>query len=557
MGDYDALMAAPLPAAAGSPTPAPAAAGGDYSALMAAPVPNAEPPSILESVGRGALQGASFGFADEIAGALGAAFTPKTYRQARDESRAAYAAAKEANPKAYVAGEIGGGLASAVIPGGVLGKAAEGGAAAVEAAPTIGRLALKGAATGAAYGGAQALGDSTADLTQGDFHGAIADTLRGAAIGGLTGAIIHPAATKLLEGAPERQAQNILDEIAQGEGKAGSATTTAKKLLARDKEDIVRTIQEDPVLAKAIAKPAKEALPVINETLDRVGSALDPNYQVVTKATGGVSLSSLVRTLDQKAAEYAKSPLNEQYVNAIEDIRNSALKAWAPRLHGALQTEEAQAVPAIRDAILDRLDTKVPEQDLRKMVTRLQTRGSQAINPLNPGEATIMKADMAQLLKGVLDEHLDAAAAAAPDVATAVNNIRQINSTYSALANIQKAIEQRGWKEMTGSTSLGGHLGKLADLGGLGAAALGLAHGGSLPGAIATAALAHYAPGAARTLTHEGNRVLADIAAKAAAGQPTAELVAHAIKVGVPRAVILRVISGITKALSGNQEATP
>ena len=80
-----------------------------------------EPPSILESVGRGALQGASMGFADEIAGAIGAATSKKTYTEARDESRAAFDLAKSTNPKAYLAGEVGGGFAGALAPGAVAG----------------------------------------------------------------------------------------------------------------------------------------------------------------------------------------------------------------------------------------------------------------------------------------------------------------------------------------------------------------------------------------------------------------------------------------------------
>ena len=182
----------------------------------------------------------------------------------------------------------------------------------------------------------------------------------------------------------------------------------------------------------------------------------------------------MVDFLDGKVAELKKTPLNEQYVHAVEDIRNSALEAWAPNLNAALRSEEARAVPAVKAAVLDQLDVQVPTADVRKMVTRLQTRGSQVINPLNPGEASIMKADMASMLKTFLDSHLDAAAAGAPDVATAVANIRQINSTYSALANIQKAIEQRAWKEETNSKSLGGHLGQLGQLL---AGVVGAAHG--------------------------------------------------------------------------------
>ena len=74
-------------------------------------------PSKTESFVRGAAQGASMGFADEITAAGEALFTDKPYTQAREESRAAYTEAKEANPKTSFVGEMGGAAATALIPG--------------------------------------------------------------------------------------------------------------------------------------------------------------------------------------------------------------------------------------------------------------------------------------------------------------------------------------------------------------------------------------------------------------------------------------------------------
>lgn len=81
-------------------------------------------PGKLESFGRGAAQGATLGYADELTGALEALKDKVTgsdgnltdlYRQHRDESRANYEAAHEANPWTYRAGELGGGVASLAI----------------------------------------------------------------------------------------------------------------------------------------------------------------------------------------------------------------------------------------------------------------------------------------------------------------------------------------------------------------------------------------------------------------------------------------------------------
>jgi hypothetical protein len=140
-------------------------------------------PSALESGLRGGAQGVSLGFADEIAGGLEALkaklagdATPfeELYARHRDESRAKYAEAQETNPNAYLAGELGGGAATALVPG--LG-AARGLAGAVK--------------VGAAMGAAQGLGSSEADLLKGEVGQAATDAALGGVAGGAAGALGH------------------------------------------------------------------------------------------------------------------------------------------------------------------------------------------------------------------------------------------------------------------------------------------------------------------------------------------------------------------------------
>lgn len=101
--------------------------------------------SEAESAARGFAQGATLGFADEISGGVESLFTDKSYEQARDESRKNFKTAEKANPGYYLAGEVGGGLATAAIPFG--------------GTATLG----KAIATGAKLGGVTALGNSEAD----------------------------------------------------------------------------------------------------------------------------------------------------------------------------------------------------------------------------------------------------------------------------------------------------------------------------------------------------------------------------------------------------------
>lgn len=127
--------------------------------------------SMLESGARGLAQGLTLNFADEATGAIESLLTDKTYEQARDESRKAYAAAQKANPITYGGAELGGAVATAFVPGlGVLnaGKGAR-------LAEIAGKAALQGGVSSA--GSSEATG---AELLK--------DTAKGAAIAGSLGA---------------------------------------------------------------------------------------------------------------------------------------------------------------------------------------------------------------------------------------------------------------------------------------------------------------------------------------------------------------------------------
>lgn len=134
--------------------------------------------SQAESLGRGLVQGGTFNFGDEIGGGLYAlkdaagkmslSDLVSDYVKNRDDIRNNNDAAKKANPWTYGAGELGGGVATSLIPGVGFTKGA-----------SLANILTKGAA----IGGANALGASRADLTQGDVGGAALDTTIGAGLG--------------------------------------------------------------------------------------------------------------------------------------------------------------------------------------------------------------------------------------------------------------------------------------------------------------------------------------------------------------------------------------
>lgn len=152
--------------------------------------PTPATPGMLESAARGAEQGATFGFGDEINGGLEALLNGVTgkdkglsildaYKQHRDESRAAMDAASAVHPYLYGAGNVAGALGAGLLTAGVGGLAG--------AAP-LAEQGLAGAAkAGAAYGALSGLGD-TKDITD------VGQTAKDVAGNALAGAAIAPVA---------------------------------------------------------------------------------------------------------------------------------------------------------------------------------------------------------------------------------------------------------------------------------------------------------------------------------------------------------------------------
>lgn len=163
-----------------------------------------EAPSELKSAALGALQGGTLGFADEGEGAIRAlANSPNSiedlkakYQQYRDIARKRDEEAKNANPKSYFAGNIGGSLATAAIPG-------------------LGEMNL---AKAVGMGAAAGLGSSNQDLTNGNPMSALkaaGDTavggtlgLAGGLIGKGIGKVLAPSALKSRSGAAAIKAIN-------------------------------------------------------------------------------------------------------------------------------------------------------------------------------------------------------------------------------------------------------------------------------------------------------------------------------------------------------------
>jgi hypothetical protein len=183
--------------------------------------------SYLESLLRGGAQGATLGFADELSGGGQALMDASknegltnidlpqllaNYSKHRDESRKEFDAAEQANPKTFLAGQIGG-----AIPGALLAPEAAG---------------LKGmAAVGAGMGALSGAGTSKADLTKGDVSGFAKDVATDAAGGAILNASLGSLLSKFSPSALEK-----------------TAAERAVKATGANKSQIKKLIDSDRVL---------------------------------------------------------------------------------------------------------------------------------------------------------------------------------------------------------------------------------------------------------------------------------------------------------------------
>ncbi len=208
-----------------------------------------EAPGLLESFGRGAVEGLTFGFDDKLG-----------MDKARRE------ASKEANPWTHFMGEAAGALlpmaGASLLPGGQAPAGAEAagllarGAGLVRSALTAGEIGTLGQATaqgaklGATYGGLSGAGhaDIRPEDTMAEALGKRAiGAAKGAGSGAAAGAVLGPVAHGLYRGA-QALGDTAGNAAAETAGTGKGALVTATKRLERDRispEDLIAQIRSE------------------------------------------------------------------------------------------------------------------------------------------------------------------------------------------------------------------------------------------------------------------------------------------------------------------------
>lgn len=293
--------------------------------------------SAWEAAGRGALQGATANFSDEIyAGGRGIAdaLTPNSvsdlvtgtkhsfsdgYDRGLAEVRKANHEAEAQHPTASLGGELAG--SALPLAAGYLATALSSGAAAPAAAVTTARTAtllnrmMTGAKTGAAYGAAYGVGgaESAPDATLGEAAlNRVTGGLKGAAVGGAAGAALTPAidaAGSVVNGLmnpvraalnPKGQAASKLAEAFQRDGTPGQGpmalATQDKPHLFADAGSTLADVGGENVRGKM-----RSALNVPNAERDQFTQMLNERQ----KAQPGAVEDQLAKNLGDPAQYYA------------------------------------------------------------------------------------------------------------------------------------------------------------------------------------------------------------------------------------------------------------
>lgn len=263
--------------------------------------------SQLESGLRGLAQGGSLGFADEGTGLAEALWSKakgnpeafgKLYAQSRDESRNAYKEAEKSNPKIYGAGELGGAIGSAFIPGLNVAKGAS-------LATTAGRAALQGGLMGAG-----STEDSLTSLS------GLGDVAKGAALGGAGGAAGY-GLSKAIGAAPGMLSRGAdkLDQAA--EDFAVKATGATGRQAEKFSEGTGRELLDRGIVkfGDTPEKVAERAAAMQAESGRGIGSAL----QELDKRGVTASVDNVVSSIQSQIDELSRVPGNEKIVGQLKN----------------------------------------------------------------------------------------------------------------------------------------------------------------------------------------------------------------------------------------------
>lgn len=428
-----------------------------------------QPYSKLGSAGRGLLQGGSLGFADEIAGAvqspIGAAKKAasyvglsdanpndpdvQAYNKGKQDYRAEDEAAKLENPKSFIAGNLGGGLLTAFVPG--LGIAKGAGTAA-----NLARVAGAGAIN---------------SIGSGEQEGSLGNVGKDAAIGagaGVVGYGLGQLAQKLIPEASksaEYAEKKIVEHL--------RPTPKVARVLGPDRlKDVGREVLDSGAVtfgAKATDTAAK-----LSEQRQLLGKAIG---DILENSEGKVNLADLASNIEKNVIEpIAGQAANQKIVDGLKGDTQNLIKTYVDKM---MASDEKNR---IMRQVLDSVDG-----DMNKALPIFYQKAAKAID-LSPQQLELEKRAINKGINYLTDPK--AAQEAKMGLASTIKEASEgavNNPMFQALKDrFGKTAEAQAMAERTaGLTDSGtGLLGHLWDMGVDNAAFNAVMHGEPITGGL-------------------------------------------------------------------------
>lgn len=282
---------------------------------------------------RAAAQGLTFGTADEIEARARALATGRPYAEVLEEIRGGLEAYREDRPIESIGYELGGAFIPALFSGGSA------------AAPTLGRMALTGAAQGAAYGfgtGEGGFGERLSRVPGGAAGGAAGGLVGGAAARGVAG-LTNVATDVLRRGAGQRGSSVVENEIQRLVEQTGRTPDQISQRVAGG-----RILAEDPNISMAVRTlRAQGGVPsqMLQQTLERRPALTREQamQQLRQYLSGGETGALRAQRYSEDVARAAERQAYSQFENvpAPDDVVESLGEALQRVPAASREVEEA------------------------------------------------------------------------------------------------------------------------------------------------------------------------------------------------------------------------
>ncbi len=353
----------------------------------------------------------------------------------------------------------------------------------------------------------QAFGNSTADVTKGEFAEAGRDAATGAALGGglnVAGQVVGKgfkaakdyAVKKLGAGSRDELVDRIMNEVASGPDDL-KTTPTKQKRLDHSRDAIGAEVVDGPdaeLVRNAFLSDAKTGREMLQKPLKDLRAVREADYEAFEAAgRSHIKPDDYVQRLREKVAEEAQAGhgnvattlkgVISRFESLIQDAKTGNVQSLEKQIleirEAAQKAAEgnnpfrAKELVAQANDIEKALTDKAWKPDLltvRGFTTEAQETAVANLGALNEHQQARIKNVASAVTTGIMDDLLTAAAKGDKKLEAHATSIRANNKRFNAILTIDDALAGRQWKENNADGPIKGLLKQSATAAALGGA---------------------------------------------------------------------------------------